>query len=203
LRKLIASVNITLDGFMAGINGELDWHFPFWTEEMGEYVFRQLRLADTILAGRVTYQKMAAYWPLATRDDFSDMMNNYEKVVFSTSMTGAAWQHTRIVAKNMGEEVSRLKRQSGRDIIIYGSASIVQAIGRMGLIDEYHIWVHPIVIGKGLPLFKNNHHPLWLKLLHTKWFCSGVMLLYYGPEAPPRPSTTHPTPQTAHSNGLF
>ena len=166
---------------MAGINGGLEWHFPFWTEEMEEYVFRQLRLADTILAGRVTYQKMAAYWPSATRDDFSDMMNNYEKIVFSTSMTMAAWRNTRIIAGNIGDEVSRLKQQGGRDIIIYGSASIVQALGRLDLIDEYHIWVHPVVIGSGLRLFKSRGRRLQLSLLKTKIFCTGVILLYYQP----------------------
>jgi len=178
---------------MAGVNGELDWHFPFWTEEMEEYAFRQLRSVDTILAGRVTYQKMAAYWPFATRDDFSDMMNNYQKIVFSTSMTTAAWQHTRIIANNIRKETSRLKQQRGRNMIIYGSASIVQALGRMDLVDEYHIWVHPIVIGNGLVLFKNNGRPLQLRLLETKSFCSGVMLLYYQPfNRSPNPANGSP-----------
>jgi len=188
MRKLIVSANITLDGFMAGRGGELDWHFPFWTDEMAAYASRQLRSMDTILVGRLTYQRMAAYWPLAPRNDYSEMMNGYEKIVFSTTLKKAGWQHSRIVSGNMGEEVARLKTLPGRDMIIYGSASIVQALRRMDLVDEYQVWLHPVAIGRGIPLFKNGdgknaHGPLPLKLLKTRALCSGVLLLHYEPES--------------------
>lgn len=167
---------------MAGARGELDWHFPFWTEEMAAYASRQLRAMDTILVGRLTYQRMAAYWPLAPRDDFSEMMNNYEKIVFSTSLKKAGWQHTRVMAANMGEEIARLKQEPGRDMIIYGSASIVQALLPMHLIDEFQVWLHPVAIGSGIPLFKNSSDMLKLHLLKTKPLCSGVLLLHYEPD---------------------
>jgi len=172
---------MTLDGYMAGCKGELDWHFPFWTDEMAAYASRQLRAMDTILVGRLTYEKMAAYWPFAARTDFSEMMNNYEKIVFSTSLKKAAWQHSRVMAKNIGEEIARLKQTPGRDMIIYGSASIVQAFLPMNIIDEFQVWLHPVAIGQGIPLFKNSSELLKLKLLKTKTLCSGVLLLYYAP----------------------
>ena len=168
---------------MAGIKGELDWHFPFWTEEMAAYASRQLRAMDTILVGRLTYQKMAAYWPFAPRNDFSAMMNNYEKIVFSTSLKKTDWQHSRVLAGNIGEEIIRLKQAPGRDMIIYGSASIVQAFLLMGLIDEFQVWLHPVAIGNGIPLFKSQSDMLSLRLLKTKTLCSGVLLLHYAPDS--------------------
>lgn len=174
---------------MAGLRGELDWHFPFWTDEMAAYASRQLRSADTILAGRVTYQKMAAYWPFAPRNDFSDMMNNYEKIVFSNSLTKTTWQHSRVLTGDIGQEITRLKQAAGRDMILYGSASLVQTFLVMGLIDEYQVWLHPVAIGRGIPLFSNPGDMLKLKLLKTKTLCSGVLLLHYGPaQVPAQPA---------------
>jgi dihydrofolate reductase len=181
MRKVIVSVNLTLDGYMAGANGELDWHFPFWTEEMEEYVFRQLQSVDTLLMGRRTYQRMAAHCLAARGDCFADMMNNYNKIVFSTSIKKAAWPHTRFVANNIAEEITRLKQQPGGDMVVYGSSSIIQAFRRMDLVDEYHVWLHPVLIGSGLPLFGHDSDMLSLRLLKTKLFYSGVMLLYYEP----------------------
>lgn len=166
---------------MAGCRGELDWHFPFWTDEMAAYASRQLRAMDTILVGRRTYERMAAYWPFAPRNDYSEMMNSYEKIVFSTSLATAGWRHSRILSGNIGEEIARLKQQPGRDMIIYGSASIVRAFRQMNLVDEYQVWLHPVAIGRGIPLFKDGDENLSLKLLKTKPLCSGVLLLHYQP----------------------
>ncbi|MBS1567498.1 MAG: dihydrofolate reductase family protein, partial [Bacteroidetes bacterium] len=145
MRKLIVSANITLDGYMAGRQGELDWHFPFWTDEMSAYACRQLRTADTIIVGRHTYQKMAAWWPYAPHSDFAQMMNSYEKIVCSTSLKKVSWRHSRLLSENIGEEITRLKKTDGRDMIIYGSASLVQSFAP--LVDEYQVWLHPVAIG--------------------------------------------------------
>ena len=179
---------MTLDGFMAGPQGELDWHFPLWNEEMSEFAVEQLSMMDSILLGRITYQAMAGYWPAeAVRQgnnrkniDFAGMMNDHTKIVFSKTLTTTAWQNTRLIKRNIAQEVTRLKQQPGLDIIIYGSGSIISRLMRLGLIDEYVLWVHPVVLGKGRPLFKEFPDRHILQLLRTKTFSSGVVILYYG-----------------------
>lgn len=183
-------MNVTLDGFLSGPRGELDWHFPLWTEEMAQSACEQLSTMDTILMGRITYQSMACYWPKAPASDFGDMMNRLNKVVFSSTMQQAAWNNTRIVRENTAVEVTRLKNQPGKNIIVYGSRSIVACLKEAGLIDEYRIWVHPVVIGSGKSLF-NLHDRVKLTLLRTKTFGSGVIVLYY---------QTHSTGFVAGSN---
>jgi len=183
-------MNVTLDGFMSGPNCELDWHFKSWTAEMAESLGEQLEKADTILLGRVTYLAMAKYWPAkasnlsAAREDlaFIDMMNRYNKVVFSKTLTRTEWNNSTVIKKNLANEISKLKQQSGKNLIIYGSGKLVSALINLGLIDEYQLWVHPIVIGKGKPLFKTLPHRQHLELLKTKTFCSGVVLLFYKAE---------------------
>jgi dihydrofolate reductase len=172
-------MNMTLDGFMAGPNGELDWHFPFWSEEMSRYACDQLRMMDTILIGRVTYESMASYWSSAPDDCFADMMYNYSKIVFSRSLKNAVWNNSRVVHDHIHEEVCNLKQQPGQDMIIYGSGTLVSSLTAMDLIDEYRIWVHPIVIGKGRRFFNEINHIRELLLLKTKFFDSGVIVLYY------------------------
>jgi dihydrofolate reductase len=188
MRKIIVSINMTLDGFMAGPQGELDWHFPLWNEEMSEFAVEQLSMMDSILLGRITYQAMAGYWPAeAVRQssnrkkiDFAGMMNEHTKIVFSKTLTTTAWQNTRLIKRNIAQEVTRLKQEPGLDIIIYGSGSIISRLMRLGLIDEYVLWIHPVVLGKGRPLFKEFPDRHTLQLLRTKTFSSGVVILYYG-----------------------
>jgi dihydrofolate reductase len=187
MRKVIVSMNVTLDGFMSGPNCELDWHFQSWTAEMAEVACEQLGKADTILFGRVTYSAMARYWTskttnltLAREDiDFADMLTYYNKVVFSKTLTALPWTNSRLVKENMADEIVRLKQQPGKDIIIYGSGSLVSTLVQSGLVDEYQIWVHPVLLGKGKPLFKGLHDRLHMKLFKTQKFRSGVVMLSY------------------------
>jgi dihydrofolate reductase len=189
MRRVIASMNVTLDDFMSGTNGELDWHFPLWNEEMAAYAFEELNGADTIILGRITYQAMAAYWPRAaardgcTRNDisFANLMNDRTKIVFSSTLKKAAWRNTKILRGDIAKEITALKQQRGGDMIIYGSGSIVTALIQAGLVDEYQVWIHPVVIGSGVPLFRDMRSRLDLKLLRTKRFASGVIILYYEP----------------------
>ena len=188
MRKLILSMNVTLDGFMAGSNSELDWHFRSWTNEMTRYASEQLSRADTILLGRITYQAMAGYWSDETlnatcpREDvpFADMMNNYNKIVFSKSLQKAEWRNSTLAKENIREQVLKLKRKEGKNIIVYGSGKIAAALIKLNLVDEYMLWVHPVVLGKGRPLFKSLHTDLQLKLMNTRIFESGVVVLCYG-----------------------
>ncbi|MGB8193580.1 MAG: dihydrofolate reductase family protein [Chitinophagaceae bacterium] len=187
MRKVIVSMNITLDGFMAGPNCELDWHFNYWNEEMAEYASYQLSHADTILLGRVTYNAMAKYWTAVTmsavapRQDlaFAGMMNNYHKIVFSKTMEKAEWNNSRLVKNNISKEIMQLKRQPGKDMIIYGSGSVVSTLMRSDLVDEYVLWIHPVVLGKGKNLFKSQHDMHALRLIEVKSFSSGVIILSY------------------------
>ena len=179
-------MNITLDGFMSGPNCELDWHFQSWTEEMAECLCEELSKADTILLGRVTYGAMARYWPSQAmnpsypREDiaFVEMMNNYPKIVFSKTLATTEWNNSRLVKGNISNEIIKLKKKPGKNMIIYGSGRIVSVLAKLNLIDEYVLWIHPVILGKGKPLFKSDSK-LNLELIRTKTFRKGVVILYY------------------------
>lgn len=183
MRKIIVSNYITLDGFFAGPNGEFDWFV--WDDETAEYAKGLLTSIDTILFGRVTYELMAGYWPTASppAEDpiIIDAMNNLPKIVFSKTLDKVAWKNSRLVKGDIAEEISKLKQQPGKDMVIYGSGSIVTTLARLGLIDEYRIFVNPVVLGSGKPQFKGIKDRLNLKLLTTKTFNCGVVLLHYQP----------------------
>jgi dihydrofolate reductase len=187
MRQLIVSMNVTMDGFMAGANCELDWHFDYWDEEMAGSLSDQLSDSDTILLGRITYQAMAGYWPSKALNPgrpgedlaFAHMMNNYQKIVFSNTLTKTDWHNSRILKGNIAEETARLKQEPGKNIIVYGSGDIVAALVGSGLIDEYRLWVHPVILGKGRRLFRNLRDQIRMKLISIKTFNSGVAILYY------------------------
>jgi len=183
MRKIIVSNYITLDGFFAGPNGEFDWFV--WDEETAEYSKSLLKSIDTILFGRVTYELMAGYWPTASppAEDpvIIDAMNNLPKIVFSKTLDKVEWKNSRLVKENIAGEVATLKQQPGKDMVIYGSGGIVTTLTQLGLIDEYRIFVNPVVLGSGKPLFKGFKDRLNLKLLTTKTFNCGVVLLHYQP----------------------
>lgn len=187
MRKLIVSMNVTLDGYISGPDNELDWHFRYWNEEMGRHAELELSRADTILLGGATYRAMAGYWPDRGRDlsfaredlAFADMMNRYEKVVFTRSPEEMGWGNSRVVRGGVGEEVKRLKRQPGRHMIVYGSGRLVASLMEQGLVDEYVLWVHPVFLGQGQPMFRRPDRQLTLVLQKTKQFDSGVVVLYY------------------------
>lgn len=182
-------MNVTLDGFMAGPNCELDWHFKSWSPDMAASLCEQLHQSDTILLGRVTYAAMARYWSHKAMDisfprediAFAEMMNRYAKVFFSRSLTTdpIGWNNSRLVKGNIKKEVGKLKQQPGRNMIIYGSGQLVSSLMPSGLIDEYVLWVHPIVLSKGKLFFKGLHDRLVLHLLETTQFSSGVVRLSY------------------------
>jgi dihydrofolate reductase len=187
MRKLIVSLNITLDGFVAADDESLDWHAPYWTDEIAETTSELLSRADTILLGRNTYQAMAAYWPFQAKSmnfprtdiAYADMMNNYRKVVLSSTMNAAWWNNSLLLKGNLQKEIARLKKQHGRDILTYGSISLVKKLVAVNLVDEFQLWVHPVIIGKGKPLFNGLKNKMPLKLIWQKAFSSGVVLMAY------------------------
>ena len=180
-------MNLTLDGLMSGPDCELDWHFKCWTPDMGEALCSQLCQADTILLGRVTYQAMASYWPLKVADPslrgedfaFADMMNRYAKMVFSNTLLKPGWNNSTIINGNVENKITALKKQPGRNMIVYGSGKLVSTLINGGLVDDYLLWVHPIILGKGKPLFDNLWERHDLTFYRTKTFSSGVILMHY------------------------
>jgi dihydrofolate reductase len=177
MRKVIVSNMASLDGFFEGPNKELDWHVV--DEEFLAYAKDMLRNADTLVFGAVTYELMAAYWPTAPSDEIADRMNNLPKIVFSRTLQGVAWNNSRLVRNNIQEEISKLKQQPGKDIVILGSARLASFLLQLGLIDEYRVILNPVLIGSGKPLFAGIHERIRLKLLATRVFASGVVLLSY------------------------
>jgi len=187
MRKVILSNMVTLDGFFEGPNKELDWHIV--DEEFNQYANDLLSNVDALLFGRVTYQLMADYWPAAATNpstsesdlEIADKMNNLPKIVFSKTLQEVKWNNSRLIKENIAQEISKMNQQPGKDMVIFGSGSIVSTLMQLGLIDEYRIIVNPVVLGNGKPLFKGINGKQNLKLLKTKVFGSGVVILYYQP----------------------
>lgn len=190
MRRIIVSMNITLDGFLSGPHCELDWHFEHWNRGMGARLMQELGAVDTVLLGRTTYLAMAQYWtgkemdPFCPREDiaFAAMLNGYPKYVFSNTLERAEWRNSRIISGSVSTEIRKLKRiQPGqeRGIMIYGSGRLVTELVRQGLIDEYQLWVHPVLLGKGKPLFGDLQQKEQLHLTGTQTFSSGVVLMQY------------------------
>lgn len=179
MRKIIVSNYLSLDGCFAGPNGEIDWFL--WDDETAAYSKALLKSIDTLLFGRVTYELMASFWPTATTEDpvITEAMNNLPKVVFSKTLEKVGWTHARLASLSLAEEISILKQQPGKDLVIYGSGSIVSKLTQLGLIDDYRLFFNPVLLGKGKPLFKDLKHRINLKLQEVRTFSSGVVLHRY------------------------
>ncbi len=177
MRKIIVSNLASVDGFFEGPSKELDWHVV--EEEFLEYAKDMLRKADLLLFGATTYKLMAAYWPTAAPDEIADQMNNLPKIVFSTILKEVEWNNSRLVSTSIQEEVSKLKQQTGKDIVVLGSAKLASSLLQWGLVDEYRVIVNPVLLGKGTPLFAGITERIHLKLLATKAPASGVVILSY------------------------
>ena len=179
MRRLIASEMVTVDGFFSGPNGELDWFVQ--DDELGRFASDLIDSVDTILYGRVTYQMMAGYWPQAS-GSFADRTNRLPKLVFSSTLAETPWgewDNARPVRGALADEVAKLKSEPGGDIVIYGSGSIVQALTRLGAIDEYRLVVNPLLLGSGRPLFEGVAERRNLKLVEAVSLPSGCVVLTY------------------------
>jgi dihydrofolate reductase len=182
--KVIVSMNITLDGYLSGPACELDWHFRSWTAETAGALACNLSRAGTLLFGRITYEAMARHFggkeadPYAAREDlhFVHLLNEVPKLVLSGTLQEAAWKNSEILHGTPASHIHRLKRTAGGDILIYGSSRLVGALQESDLIDEYQLWLHPVILGKGKPMFKC---PVHLHLESRQEFDSGVVLLVY------------------------
>ncbi len=180
MRDVILFNAITLDGYFEGPGNDLSWHRV--DEEFNVFAWEQIRGVDTILFGRKTYALMASYWPSpeAVADDpvTAEMMNTWPKIVFSRTLSEAAWNNTRLADNALGE-VQRLKNQPGKPLIIFGSANLSASLMTAGLIDQFNLMVMPVVLGKGTPLFQGINSQLDLKLTSSHVFTNGNVLLTY------------------------
>jgi dihydrofolate reductase len=183
MRKVIAFNMVTANGIFEGPDQSIDWHNV--DAEFNDFALAQLRSVDTILFGRVTYQGMASYWPTQTALDddpvIAKKMNSIAKIVFSRTLDQAEWNNTRLIKGNIAKEMSYLKGLPGKNMIIFGSSNLTVTLAQMGLVDEYRLMVNPILLGSGRPFLNGFEGKQKLKLLRTKAFRNGNILLYYQP----------------------
>ncbi|MGC4231510.1 MAG: dihydrofolate reductase family protein [Niabella sp.] len=180
MRKVIAAINMTVDGFCDHTAGLPD-------EEIHEHYTELLGQGDVILYGRTTYQLME-YWRTIlekpseekSMNDFAVAIDKIPKIVFSHTLKNIDWKSAKLADRNPEEEVATLKQQSGKDIFV-GSPGLIAALTKLNLIDEYQLCVHPVVVGNGLPLFKGITDRTVLQLVKTKIFNNGAVILYYEP----------------------
>jgi dihydrofolate reductase len=181
MRKLIAAINMTLDGFC-------DHTVMIADDELHQHYNELLSNADTLLYGRITYQLMESYWPTVVKnptgnkptDEFAVLIDNISKIVFSHTLENVDWKNVKLAKGGIKEEVLELKQQTGKNILA-GSPSLIVTLMQLDLIDEYQLCVQPIISGNGLRLFKNINDRINLKLIKTKIFGSGSITLYYEP----------------------
>jgi dihydrofolate reductase len=181
MRRVVLQMGVTVDGYVAGPGGEGDWRLPAEHPDVRAWKVASLRQTGTHIMGRVTYEQMAEHWPNAT-GEYAEFMNALPKVVFSSSLPAAGWAGSRIARGDLAEQIAALKIESGGDIIMaHGGAAFVQALSRLGLIDEYRLVILPVVLGDGLPLFKNLAKPLRVDLVEAKSFPDGTVTHVYQP----------------------
>jgi dihydrofolate reductase len=191
MRKVILSMQMTLDGFSTGPNDEMDYLPPFTNEmmwkDLHQEMWKNLEAADTFILGRRTYQIWEKYWPAAANNPqspendkrFSKFADETQKIVISHSLDRVEWKNSKLIKDNIVEEIQKLKQQPGKNLIVAGGATVAQTLAKLGLIDEYLIVVHPVILGKGKLLLKDLNVRQNLKLIGTKNYNSGAVELSY------------------------
>jgi dihydrofolate reductase len=211
MRNLILKMSVSVDGFVSGPNGEIDWLFPSLDNDATGWIVDTLQEAGLHLMGRRTYHDMAAYWPHSS-EPFAVLMNEIPKAVFSKtgslaradvltttfedstrerkkkeggSLPATAienpgkWDNPLVLGRDLAGDITRLKEQCGKDLLAHGGAGFAQSLVRLGLVDEYRLVVHPVALGKGLPLFAALPKPLHLQRLSTTRFAGGAVANVY------------------------
>jgi dihydrofolate reductase len=185
MRKLVLFMHMSLDGFAADPNHGLD--FLTYDKELEQYADELVKTVGSPVYGRTTYQLMESYWPTVLKKPDADKhalehaqwVENIPKIVFSKTLTEVTWNNTLLIKDNITEEVKKLKQQPGKDLAIFGSPSLATTLMNLGLIDEYKLTVHPIILGGGISVFTNNTTKSTLKLVDSKTLKSGVVTLHY------------------------
>ncbi|MGF6929690.1 dihydrofolate reductase [Chitinophaga sp. W2I13] len=186
MRRIVSFMHVSLDGFVAGPAGEMDWISV--GDEIFDFAAQRTNEADTALYGRVTYELMDGYWPTAADHpnpskhdiEHSQWYNNVDKIVLSNTLKGLKKDKTTVISDDIAGKISALKQLPGKEIIMFGSPGATQSLMQHQLVDEFWLFVNPVLIGEGIPLFKNIRERVGLKLLASTSFPdSGVVCLHY------------------------
>jgi len=185
MRNLIFFMHTSLDGFVAGFNGEMDWINV--DDAIFDFVATMTDKADTALYGRVTYEMMQNYWPTAGEQpnaskhdkEHSAWYNKVSKIVLSKTISEKGLDNTIVISDQLADNINKIKEQDGKNILIFGSPTASHSLMSLGLIDEFWLFVNPVLVGKGIPLFKDVSETTKLKLIETKTFSCGVIALHY------------------------
>jgi dihydrofolate reductase len=177
MRKIKANFFISLDGVVESPD---KWHFAYFNEEMGAAIGAAAANVGAYLMGRVLYEEWAAYWPEHADEPFGDVLNSTKKYVLSNTLTSAEWENSEIVSGDAAAKVANLKSEDGGDLVMSGSATTVRWLLSEGLLDELHLFVHPVVVGDGMARLFPAHAPQTpLELIGSKQFETGVVYLTY------------------------
>jgi dihydrofolate reductase len=185
MRKLKLQVQMSIDGFISGRNGEMDWMTFNWDNELNQYVTEITDPVDCIVLGRKLAQGFIPYWASKPEGEDArgvDKLNNTAKVVFTKTLDRSEWDNTVLAKGDLVDEITKLKKQDGKDIIAYGGATFVSALIKHGLIDEFHLFINPAAIGNGMAIFKELDSPQNLTLKKLLAFACGIVLLCYEPK---------------------
>jgi dihydrofolate reductase len=189
LRKLKLQVQMSVDGYIAGPNGEMDWMIWNWDDKLKEYVNELTESIESILLGRKMTEGFISYWSdVMTKPDdpgyaFAKKMIETPKVVFTKTLNKSEWgANTDIATGDLTDEINKLKRQNGKDIIVYGGASFDSSLIKAGLIDEFHLFINPAAIGNGMTIFKDLNEMQKFTLVKSIAFDCGIVLLHYEPK---------------------
>lgn len=182
MRKLKLQVQMTVDGFIAGPHGEMDWTNRDWDAGLKHYVGEITTSVDCIILGRKLAQGFIPYWASHPEEEGAEIFNRTRKVIFTKTLERSEWENTTLAKGNLVDEIARLKKQDGKDIITYGGATIAAALIRSGLIDEFHLFINPTAIGVGMPIFHELDRNQDLRLVKSTSFDCGIVVLHYEPK---------------------
>lgn len=183
MRKLKLQVQMSVDGYIAGTNGEMDWMVWDWDAELKKYVKELTDSVDCIILGRKLAQGFIPYWASHPEEDGADIFNGTKKVVFTKTLDVSEWDDTVLAKGGLVDEITKLKKQDGKDLIAYGGANFVSALIQQGLIDELHLFINPTDIGNGMPIFKELDNKQNLTLVKSISFDCGIVVLHYEPKS--------------------
>ena len=176
MRKLKLQVQMSVDGYIAGINGEMDWTARNWDNELKKYVGEITEPVDCIVLGRKLAQGFIPHWASNPQEEGADKFNNTAKVVFTKTLDKSEWVNTVLAKGDLVDEINKLKKQGGQDIVAYGGATFVSALIKHGLIDEFHLFINPTAIGSGMRIFDGKQNLILVK--STAYDC-GIVVLHY------------------------